>query len=212
LPEGDMMRLASMVATLGLFFTANVLSAQTTDTPEKPSPFGLHMGMTKDQIGEIVKEVSTFKFQLQSVSEPHQDLETYVATVTPNAGLCFIRALAPTMRISSDGTELKSAFEDLKLQIEAIYGKPYVVDSLKEGSTLDRPRDWMRALFEQERTLMARWSAPDDNLPMKPTIRKVYVAAFAESRSSGYLVVEFYFDNYDQCQEEINDAVKRTFQ
>ena len=206
-----MMRLASM-ATLGLFFTANVLSAQSTDTSEKPSPFGLHMGMPKDQIGEVVKEVSTFKYQLGSVSEPHQDLETYVVTVTPNAGLCFIRALAPTMRVSSDGTELKSAFEDLKLQIEAIYGKPYVADSLKEGSTLDRPRDWMRALFEQERTLLARWSAPDDNLPMKPTIRKVYVAAFAESRSSGYVVVEFYFDNYDQCQEEINDAVKRSFQ
>lgn len=201
---------SARVAALGLFLTAAVLTAQTPQTAptpqttEAPSPFGLKMGMKKEQLGEIVKEVSPYKYQLSSVSKRHPDLETYVATVTPNAGLCFIRALSPTLETKADGTELKTRFEDLKSQLEGIYGKPHVIDSLREGSNLDRSRDWMRALLENQRTLQARWSGPDDKLPMLPTIRKVYVAAFAATRTSGYLAVEYYFDNYEQCQDELS--------
>jgi hypothetical protein len=198
-----MMRLASMAMPV-LILTAMVLTAQSPQTSDMPSPFGLQMGMTKDQIGEIKKEVSPYKFQLSTVTKPHPDLQTYVVTVTPNAGLCFIRALSPTLQVKPDGTELKSKFEDLKSQVEGIYGMPHVVDSLQADSTRTKPADWMMGLLQKERTLLARWSATDDNLPMKPTIRKIYVGAFAESKNSGYLAMEYYFDNYDSCQSEIS--------
>src|SRR5262245_10940493 len=181
--EAKMTRLATLSA-LGLFLmTTVVVIAQSPLPAEMPSPFGLKMGMTKDQVGEV-KELAPYKFELASVSKPHPYLDTYVATITPNAGLCFIRALSPTWEVRSDGTELKSRFNDLKSQVEGIYGKPSVTDSVQPGSNLNRDRDWMAALLQNERTLLARWSATEDNLPMKPSIRKVYVGAFAATKTS----------------------------
>lgn len=195
----------AIMATLGLILTATVLTAQSKP-PDAPSPFGLSMGMTKDKLGEIKTEVGPHKYQLTSVSKPHPDLEIYVATVTPNAGLCFIRTLSHTWQTKSDGTELKEKFYDMKAQLEGIYGKPNVTDSLVEGSKRTRPRDWMATLLDKERTLLARWSAAEDRLPMLPTIFKVYVGAYALSENSGYLVVEYYFTNYAQCESEISAA------
>ena len=195
----------AVLATLALILTATVLPAQSTNPSDTPSPFGLRMGMTKEKL-DIAKEVSPFKYQLASVSKPHNDLEVYVVTITPKAGLCFIRTLSTTWQTKSDGTELKARFEDMKSQLAAIYGKPHLVDTLQPDSKRTRPRDWMESLLEKERTLVARWSAIDDSLPMLPTISKIYVGAYALSPTSGYLVVEYYFTNYAQCFEEINPA------
>jgi hypothetical protein len=195
------------MAAFGLILTATLLPAQSPNESEKvPTPFGLHMGMKKDKIGRIEMEVSQHKYQLTSVSKPHPDLEIYVATVTPNAGLCFIRALSHTWQTKREGTELQAKFQDVKSQIEEIYGKAHITDSLAPGSTRTRSRDWMATLLDKERTLLARWSAADDNLPMKPTIAKIYVGAYALAPNQGYLVVEYYFTNYAECQTEISPA------
>jgi hypothetical protein len=198
------MRLA-ILATLGL--TA-VLTAQSPQTAELPSPFGLQMGMPRSKIGEVVKEVSRYKFQLASVSKPHSAMQTYVVTVTPKAGLCFIRALSPVLTTKTDGSELKFQFEDMAAQMEKVYGKPFLTDSLQPDSKRTAAKDWMSALLEKERTLQARWSAVDDKLPMKPTIAKIYVGTMALSPTSGHVVVEYYFDNYSDCTAEINEALK----
>ena len=203
------MRRSVLVATLSLFLVATLTAGQETPPAEKPSPFGLQMGMTADQLGKIDREISPYKFQLSSVSKPHSDLEVYVVSAPPKAGLCFIRAVSPDWKTTSDGSLLKSRFESMKSQVEGIYGKPYLVDAVQSGSKLDRPRDWMAALLANERTLMARWSAADDDLPMKPTIAKIYVAAYALSPDTGYLAVEYYFTNYVQCEEEIKSQQSR---
>ena len=193
------------VSMLSLFLIAIVVAGQAPQPAEKPSPFGLQMGMTKDQLGRIEKEVAPYTFQLASVSKPHPDLETYVVSATPDAGVCFIRAVSPDWKTGEDGTLLKLRFNAMKSQFEDIYGKPYVIDSLQSGSRLDKPKDWMKGLLKNERALLARWSVPD-NHPMKPTIAKIYVAAYAISRDSGYLAVEYYFSNYDQCEVEVKTA------
>lgn len=198
--------IGSATVALGLFLTAILFQGQAPQPADLPSPFGLQMGMKNDQLGKIQSEISPYKFQLASVSKPHTDLEVYAVTATPNAGLCFIRAVSPNWKTTSDGAVLRSRFESMKSQLEGIYGKPYMLDSLNEGSKLNRPRDWMNALLKDERKLLARWSV-DDNLPMKPTIAKIYVAAYAVSDEAGYIAVEYYFTNYDQCQAELKPAL-----
>jgi hypothetical protein len=183
-----------------------VLAVQSPENPDMPSPFGLQMGMTRAQLGEVKQEVSRYKYQLASVSKPHHDLQTYVVTVTPKAGLCFIRALSPPVSTKSDGTELRSKFEDMMAQMESVYGKPFVVDSLQPDSKRTQPKDWMAGLLEKDRVLQARWSTVDDKLPLKPTITKIYVGTMALSSTSGHVIVEFYFTNYDDCTAEINAA------
>ena len=200
------MRLATL-AVLGL--TAIVLHAQSPQTAELPSPFGLQMGMPRAKLGEVIKEVSRFKYQLASVSRPHNDLQSYVATVTPKAGLCFIRALSPILTTKNDGMELRSRFEDMAAQMESVYGKPFLTDSLQPDSNRTQSRDWMATLLSKERTLQARWSAAEDKLPMKPSIAKIYVGTMALSETSGHVIVEYYFTNYEDCMSEVSeDALK----
>src|SRR5262245_55037327 len=199
--------IGSAAAVLGLFLTVILFQDQAPQPADLPSPFGLQMGMKNDQLGKIQSEISPYKYQLASVSKPHTDLEVYAVTATPNAGLCFIRAVSPNWKTSSDGAILRSRFESMKSQLEGIYGKPYLLDTLDEGSELNRPRDWMAALQKDERKLLARWSAADDKLTMKPTIAKIYVAAYAVSADAGYIAVEYYFTNYEQCQAELKPAL-----
>jgi len=191
------MRLA-ILALLGL----------ALQTAEPPSPFGLQMGMPRAKIGEVVKEISRYKFQLASVTKPHASLQTYVVTVTPKAGLCFIRALSPVLTVKPDGSELKSAFEDMTAQMESVYGKPFLTDTLQPDSKRTQPKDWMNTLLDKERTLQSRWSAVDDKLPMKPTIAKIYVGTLALSPTTGHIIVEYYFTNYAECTAEINAEQK----
>lgn len=196
------MRRVGMIAALGLLLTTLSFARQS---PDPPSPFGISMGMMKDQL-KIEKEISQYKYQLTSVAKPHTELEVYAVTATPMAGVCFIRAVSPNWKTASDGAILRSRFEAMKSQLEGIYGPPKLLDSLEEGSTLNKPKDWMNALLKDERKLLARWSS-EDKLPMKPTITKIYVAAYAVSPESGYIAVEYYFDNYMQCQEELKSAL-----
>jgi len=184
----------AILAILGLFL----------QSAELPSPFGLQMGMPRTKIGEVVKEVSRYKFQLASVSKPHTGLQSYVATVTPKAGLCFIRALSPVITTKPDGSELRFRFEDMATQMESVYGKPHITDSLNPESKRTQSKDWMATLLDKERTLQARWSETDDNLPLKPTIAKIYVGTMALTPTTGHVIVEYYFENYGDCMAEID--------
>jgi hypothetical protein len=84
------------------------------------------------------------------------------------------------------------------------YGKSDSSDFLMSRSIWDEPRDWMQALANRERFLMAVWNKKVGAL-VEPPLLSVALVATALETSSGFISVEYEFDNNDAAEKEIAD-------
>lgn len=176
---------------------------------ELPAPFGIRMGASKSEL-KITKEVAPFLYELASVPKPHSAFETYIAQVTPKSGVCFVKAIGADINTSAYGNELRSEVDKLRDQIDSVYGKSKLLDQLRYGSIWHEPREWMMGLREKERIYAAHWSS-SEGLVMKLGIKEIYLAAQALASDRGYVALEYYFDNYSHCQDEVKTAQKSVF-
>ena len=190
----------TLLAGVCVLLTAAVVTGQTANATVA-SPFGLRMGLTRDMVGIIDEEVAPYKFLLNSVPKPDPDLAIYTVTVTPKAGLCTVRSMSPNVQTTAFGTELKSRFDRMVSQLAEVHGRPSVLNTLVRGSVLNEPKDWMASLLKKDRALFAMWSS--ENFLQTSALARVTVSANALSETRGYLAVQYYFSNYDQCQAEI---------
>ena len=81
------------------------------------------MGAPKQTL-KVESEVGGSLVRLASVPRPHPDLETYLAQATPQAGVCFVKGVGKTVTTSVYGESVQTTFNDLKTQLEGVYGWP----------------------------------------------------------------------------------------
>jgi len=206
------MKFARAFATLvagAVMFGASAGYGQETAGSFEPeaSPFGLKQGMSVEQLGGQAADVGGGMYKLTSVPLPHPDLEFYVAQVSPRSGLCYIKGVGKPVRTSEYGTELRRRFENMRDEMSAAYGRYRSVDMLLSDSMWEGPRDWMAGLAERERLLFAHWNE-ETRATLRPHLTSVFIGASAKNSESGYVVVEYYFDNEPGCQQEIDDGLQ----
>lgn len=171
------------------------------------TPFGLKQGMSAEQLGGQAAYIGGGMYKLTSVPSPHPGMEFYVAQVSPRTGLCYVKGVGKPVRTSGYGTELQSQFENMRAEISAAYGHPRTVDMLLSDSIWEGPRDWMAGLAERERLLFAHWTE-ETRATLVPHLTNVFVGANAKNSESGYVVVEYYFDNEPACQQEVDEGLQ----
>ena len=169
------------------------------------APFGLRQGMSVEELGADATHIGGGMYKLASVPLPHPDFEFYVAQVSPRTGLCFIKGVGKPVRTSAYGTELQKQFAHTRDELSAVYGRYRTVDMLLSDSMWQGPADWMAGLADRERMLFAHWTV-ETHATLRPHLTNVFVAAKAKSSESGYVVVEYFFDNEPVCQEEVDGA------
>jgi hypothetical protein len=205
--QGSTMKCARVLAVVAgiVVFGAWTSYGQETSESAAPeaTPFGLKQGMSADQLGG--QDIGGGMYKLTSVALPHPDFEFYVAQVSPRSGLCYVKGVSKPVRTSGYGTELRTQFETVRDEVSAAYGHYRTVDMLLSDSMWEGPRDWMAGLAERERLLFAHWTE-ETRATLRPHLTTVFVAANAKTSQSGYVVVEYYFDNEPECQQEIDDA------
>jgi hypothetical protein len=200
--------LAALAAGVVLFGAGTVYGQESQDvSAPEAAPFGLKQGMSVQQLGGEAAYVGEGMYKLTSVPMPDPDFEFYVAQVSPRTGLCYIKGVSKPVRTSGYGTELRTRFEKLREEIGETYGRNRMVDMLLSDSMWEGPRDWMAGLAERERLLFAHWTE-ETRANLVPHLTSVFVAANAKASDSGYLVVEYYFDNEPECQQEIDENTK----
>lgn len=179
---------------------------QNTDqATREAAPFGLRQGMSVEDLGGEASHIGGGMYKLTSVPLPHPDLEFYVAQVSPRTGLCYVKGVSKQVRTSDNGSELRSQFDTIRDEVSAVYGRYRIVDLLFSDSMWASPRDWMAGLAERERLLFAQWTT-DTRANLRPHLTSVFVAANAKSSDAGFVVVEYYFDNEPECQQDIDSA------
>lgn len=198
--------LAPLAAGIVMF---GAWTSYAQETPElsapDPTPFGLRQGMSAEELGAKAAHIGGGMYKLTSVPLPHPDLEFYVAQVSPRSGLCYVKGVGKQVRTNGYGAELQSRFESMRSEISASLGHPRTVDLLLSDSMWEGPPNWMAGLAERERLLFAQWTK-ETRATLGPHLTNVFVGAKAKDSASGYLVVEYYFDNEPDCQDEIANA------
>jgi len=200
-------RALGILAAAMVMLGASISYAQETPEPSAPeaAPFGLRQGMSAEELGLQAARIGDNMYKLTSVPVPHPDLEFYVAQVSPRSGLCYVKGVGKPVRTNGYGIELQSQFESMRSEISASFGHPRTVDLLLSDSMWEGPPNWMAGLAERERLLFAQWTK-ETRATLGPHLTNVFVGAKAKDSASGYLVVEYYFDNEPDCQDEIANA------
>lgn len=165
-------------------------------------PFGLWMNMTSHDFGAPLDEIAPCKFLIPAVPKPHSAFERYVCQITPKLGLSWIKAIGRTVETSSYGLELKAAFEGMEQKLASTYGKNKRLDFLMHDSIWSEPRDWMQGMLSKERILMSEWSK-ETRATLGDSLTTVALIAGAYDTSSGYIAIEYSFENALNADAEI---------
>jgi hypothetical protein len=170
----------------------------------KNGPFGLKMGMSLEQISNEYELLSHGIYRLLSVPKPHSEFVDYIVRVSPTYGLYWIKAIGRTIATSSHGIDLKVSFERMMEKLKISYGEVSIQDFLLAGSIWSDSNDFMMGLLQKERSLYAVWDKT--NLSDKNDLITVFLGAQAVDRNSGYIVLEYSFNNESVAEFDLSQA------
>lgn len=131
--------------------------------PPGIGPFGLQMGLTKQNVEDMTGVTLTAIpnslniYTTEVVPKTYNAFETYILLISPKVGLCRIRALSGDINTDSYGLALKSKVKDIAESLTANYGKGKATDVLLPGSLWKEPGDWMIGLLKKERYFGFDW-------------------------------------------------------
>lgn len=168
-------------------------------------PFGLSQGMS---LAEVQKQgpfalvpSEQFLYRTTTIANGHQDFKRYTAVITPETGLCRIRASGRDITTSVYGSELLRKHQELVDALTEKYGKPSnKFDYLKAGSIWKDPNDWMLALLRGERVLKWFWTDKEGS-KLPDSLDGISVTAHALSQNEGYIELAYDFKNVTRCSE-----------
>jgi hypothetical protein len=171
-------------------------------------PFGLHVGMTRSELVQIVGKASIVSNDgpyltiFRTVPRPYADFEQYGLIFSPKRGLVKILALGKTTSTDRFGTTLRTEFAKTRDLLMNNYGTPEVTDGVMTGSLWDEPRDWMMGLLKKERKLHAYWGFKAHGLQQQNQVTAVLLEVKPLSSETGYLLLSYEFEGFIEFNRE----------
>jgi hypothetical protein len=174
-------------------------------------PFGLEFGMSYKQISNISKTKPINvdgDYYLITPPKTNEQFMVYAVCIHPSYGVYLIKAISKDINSNAQGTALRSHFNDLVSSVEKFYGRYKKEDFAVQGSYWGSlPDYYMFALSLDERVLMASWRK-ENGSELPPEIWGIYVEAKALDSSSGFLMIEYYSNNYEKIKSEQESVFK----
>jgi hypothetical protein len=195
-----------------LLLIAACLPATVALAQDVNGPFGLHRGMTQEQVIQIVgkdaiKEAKGDTLRLHRVPKPHPAFEFYSLIFSPKDGLLKIVAYGNDIRTNGFGQAVHESFIEIRDAVAGTYGQPAnTFDSVRVGSIWKEPEDWMMGLLKDERMLVSGWSKSLPN-----GIQDIYIEAKASSAEKGFLVLGYEFNGWDEYVDMKKKAAGTVF-
>ena len=172
---------------------------------ERRGPFGLWKGMSLDDFGTELVEIAPYKYRTDTPPKAHSAFDFYVVQISPTSGLAWIKAIGKNISTNGFGTEVLTAFNSMESKLSATYGRTKKTDMLLQGSIWNEPREWMQALQKRERLLFSNWEFKT-GAKLGDGISSVFLGATAVDTETGYISIEYSFDNFAQSESEIGAA------
>ena len=182
-------------------FAGIALASMYAATPAFAGPLGTHKGMAKSSITGL-KEIAPSKYS--SVNAPIKSslFESYVYQFGGD-GLCYVKGIGPNITTNVYGSSLKSEYDRIKTAMVDKYGSTYTNgEFLLPGSIWDEADDFMMGLLQKDRFHSSIWDI-EKGAVLPDNLDTIYVGVAALRRDTGYLAIEYYYDNYDECQASV---------
>ncbi len=190
----------------------SVAVAPTTAEATKPpisttqktydGPFGLSMGIPLTElVGTMGFKGSEDPFFYEgNPPKPVDGLNSYFAIATKKQGVCKIGASIDVTVVNATGDQIKAEADKVAELLELKYGK-YTKKHDYAGQEVYKrnPQFWMMALKEEAVVYGYFWNSTA-NLPNN--IKSIGVTSNATSLSSGYISIQYEFNNFKDCQSE----------
>lgn len=188
----------------------------------KPSdgPFGVRMGMPLSELEALAGPLQTkdgFSYLGSTAPTPHSRFTTYRFLVAEGVGLCGVKGATESIPSNVFGEGITDAFAEISEPLQEKYGKPsFAFDYVQRGSLWREPQDWMMGLLKEDRTLRSSWFKGEfkelkgknpANLPA--TLNSIVLKAVAYDMAAGYLVIDYSFENNDECVALANKATNK---
>lgn len=167
-------------------------------------PFGLKMGMKKEEISKLYGLDE--RDYIKKVPMPSNFFKTYQLDFSKKHGLCRIYANTGTFVTDVYGDEVKSRFDRIEAALNSKYGISEKFDFLQDGSIWNRSKDWTQGLTRKERYLKAFWSKTNNLSNLSDNLSAIQLVAVGINESTALLIAVYDFDNYDLCYNEIKEA------
>ena len=165
-------------------------------------PFGLFKGATKDEI-KVGTEIAKFTYEIPSPPKPHSFFFIVYATITPNHGVSFVKAISSAISTSGAGLEIKSSFITFTEKLTKVYGNPRFVDTFIEGGMYNKVTEWMDSIIYKGRQYFSSWHV-EDGLTLPNDLKSVFLTVIPEDSYSGFIHLEYYFNNNAAAEDEIS--------
>jgi hypothetical protein len=184
--------------------SAPPVPAKGTKLPTYEGPFGLQMGLTRDQVRVLIPDLEYANdapgFAWSSnAPKPHPDFESYGFQFSEKSGLCNIIAIGKDISSGDTGHEVRSAFDNIEEALTSKYGKGKLFDFSSER--FSSPEFWMMHLSQKNRTLAKAWASKYGST-LTHNIGLIGLKANASDVSTGHLSLYYEFSNSSDCKAE----------
>ena len=136
-------------------------------------------------------------------TKKHSTFKIYIAWINEEHGLYGLRGISDTVDTDKYGREVKNMFYNFEERVEAIYGKPEIIDKIIDKSSWSTSEsEWSYSLREGARQLSAEWSSSITDKKLKDDISNVYLYVTPTS-TIGYhfvLIIDYAFENMSKVE------------
>jgi hypothetical protein len=121
-----------------------------------------------------------------------------------------VKAIGKDIDDNRFGTNLTDTYNRVDKGLSKSYGKGSKVHYLRSGSIWDEPEDFMMGLVKQER-VMNTYYDEEEGSTMKDNVEKAYLGGKALSAETGYVTIDYTFNNHQACVAETEEAIGDVF-
>lgn len=176
----------------------------SNSTAKPAAPFGLGKGLKAEEMHFDMEEVNPGVYITNHPPKPHSSFSSYVLRVAPVSGLYWVKGISDDIDTDSSGSMLRSKADNMIDRLERIYGAPEIISFSSPGTIWEEPEDFMMGMVSNEIHFGARWSKLSHNLP--EGLDNIFLGINAKESNSGYMIIEYEFDNHDQGEKEVEEA------
>ena len=168
-------------------------------------PFGLQAGLSIDEVKKSAPDLVETQeqpgwYSTTTVPTPHPSFESYGLQFSAKSGLCRLTGVGKNISTGSDGSEVRSQFDDLTSAITERYGHGKKYDFYTGGGS-GEPQYWMMYLKDKDQVLGMAWEK-DTGAKLPPTISSIVVRASALDMRTGIVYIMYNFSNIGDCTSE----------
>ena len=192
------MKYSNNVFSVSVIALASFLSL--TPATLSAQAFGVDMGASLSKF-EGAEDIGNGNYVI-SVPRPHSEFESYVVVLSEATGVCMVRGIGKNHNNDRTGANVRRAFKTLETALNSRYGAGDHVNWLQPRALWDGAHEWVMSIRQNERVFGTGWTTeggaelPEEFLAINMQVR-------ALSSDSSYIVLQYRFSNFDECDREI---------